>query len=230
MRTRTAIAIILAFTLMNACQAQARTEVSGDISGSVTWQESKSPYYVTGGIWVEEGAVLTIEPGTVVKFTSGQGISIWDASGGQPDGRLVCLGTEAKPIVFTSYRDDESDGDDTNQDGLSQGQPGDWADIVVFPDDVLLQHCVFRFGGGNSSYGVVDCYGSPALHHCAFEHAACTAVRVYKYEGVDGGVIADCVFTNCADSYTSALELWKCTNVLVVHPVSSASMFGNSTP
>jgi len=49
---------------------------SGAITSSETWTLAGSPHIVTGAVDVRNGATLTIEPGCVVKFDSGKGLSI----------------------------------------------------------------------------------------------------------------------------------------------------------
>ena len=53
-------------------------------------------------------------------------------------------------MVFTSYRDDEYGGD-TNLDGSSSGQPGDWGGISLSSGSYSLSRGLFRFGGASSS-------------------------------------------------------------------------------
>src|SRR3989442_10650963 len=74
----------------------------GTISADTTWDLAGSPFVVScGGVTVASGETLTIEPGVVVRFSSGcfnGSLSI--------DGQLVAEGTSAQPILFTSFTDD----------------------------------------------------------------------------------------------------------------------------
>jgi uncharacterized protein (TIGR03437 family) len=73
--------------------------VGGAINADATWTTSQSPVLVSSNIHVASGATLTIQPGVVVRFAPGgdSGITV--------DGSLVAVGTEEKPIYFTSSLD-----------------------------------------------------------------------------------------------------------------------------
>lgn len=87
--------------------------------GTQTWSAASSVHMVTCDITVPTGVTLTIEAGAIIKFNPGTQITV--------DGKLVAQGTLAKPIYFTSYRDDTIGGD---TDGVaSAGAVGDWGNI-----------------------------------------------------------------------------------------------------
>ena len=65
----------------------------GTISGNQVWTSDKI-YRVTGNVGIAPGVTLTIQPGTVVKFTGNYTLSI--------GGTLIADGTAEQPIVFTS--------------------------------------------------------------------------------------------------------------------------------
>ena len=103
----------------------ASTDLSGGsvlLTSNTTWTLAGSPY-VVDYVYIDNGAVLTIEPGVIVKFTYGGADQL--AQVNIVDGAIVANGTEANPIIFTSYSDDV--GGDTNGDGnLSEPQVYDW--------------------------------------------------------------------------------------------------------
>ncbi|MBF0532546.1 MAG: fibronectin type III domain-containing protein [Candidatus Omnitrophica bacterium] len=80
----------------SATTLNAFTEVSGVISSNTTWTLSHSPYLVTGDITVNNGVILTIEPGVIIKFNGSYLID------GQ--GVILAQGTAQSPIVFTSNK------------------------------------------------------------------------------------------------------------------------------
>lgn len=96
--------------------------VTGEITTSVTWS-SNNVYLLRGFVYVRSGAVLTIQPGTVIK---GGGPAL-DPSGGnlggtliiQPGARIEAVGTAQRPIVFTSNAP------------IGQRRYGDWGGIVL---------------------------------------------------------------------------------------------------
>jgi hypothetical protein len=72
---------------------------SGDIPNGTIWSNSEIQH-VVGTVRVPTGAMLTIQPGTIVKTNIFDGLSI------EVRGTLHAVGTATSPIVFTSHRDD----------------------------------------------------------------------------------------------------------------------------
>lgn len=91
-----------------------RVRVEVDITGNTTWT-ADNQYLLVGFINVQNGAVLTIEPGTVIfgdKVSKGTLIINRGA-------RIEAAGTEAQPIVFTSA------------EAAGSRAPGDWGGVIV---------------------------------------------------------------------------------------------------
>lgn len=89
-----------------------RTDVSGNITTNTTWDLTGSPYVVTGTIQVQSPAVLTIEPGVIVKLDDNANLYAYAGA------TILAAGTAADPIIITSLKDDTAGGD-TNEDGDS---------------------------------------------------------------------------------------------------------------
>ena len=90
--------------------------VTTDITASTTWTTGKT-YKLNGLIYVRNNAILTIQPGVVIKgnFTN-TGTALIITKGA----KLNAIGTVSSPIVFTSGKT------------VAQGrQPGDWGGIVL---------------------------------------------------------------------------------------------------
>jgi hypothetical protein len=73
-------------------------------TGTATWTKDKA-YLVEGFVFVNDGQVLTIEEGTVVRFKTGQG-SAASALIVARGGKIFAEGSESEPIIFTSEGDD----------------------------------------------------------------------------------------------------------------------------
>ncbi|MCK6601830.1 MAG: T9SS C-terminal target domain-containing protein, partial [Bacteroidetes bacterium] len=116
-------------------------EVSGDITGQVTWTSDKS-YLLKGFVRVQSGGELTIQPGTIIygeNATQGSFIV-------KPGGKVIAEGTEYAPIVFTS---------EFAKPGSSvEPARGDWGGVI------LLGKAPINPAGGTSSIeGPGDSYG-----------------------------------------------------------------------
>lgn len=137
-----------------------RLNVSGNITANTTWALTDSPIVVSGTVNVQSPAVLTIEPGVVVKFEAAGSLVV------QNGATLTAVGTSTDRIVFTSMKDDSVAGD-TNGDGTATTPAyGDWGDLSfpglnsggVFPSLGSLQFADVRYG--NQLYVR---YSKPAL-------------------------------------------------------------------
>ncbi|WP_435359001.1 right-handed parallel beta-helix repeat-containing protein [Haloarchaeobius sp. DFWS5] len=70
-------------------------EVGGAITSDTTFGAETSEYTVTNSLSVQDGATLTIEPGTRLRFAQDAGLSV------QQDSALSAVGNCGAPIVFT---------------------------------------------------------------------------------------------------------------------------------
>lgn len=89
-------------------------QVQGETDESVTLT-SGTKWLLTGFVYVNSGATLTIEPGTIIKGDKDTKATLVVRRGG----RIEAAGTSAQPIVFTS-----------NQP-VGQRAPGDWGGIIL---------------------------------------------------------------------------------------------------
>ena len=119
-------------------QVYAETEVSGNITSDTIWTLANSPYVVTANVQVLEGAILTIDPGVMIKFNGGLGLNI--------DGKLVAIGTETQKITFTSNSPSPSKGNwgkinfSDNSIDATINATGDYLDGSV------LKNCIIEYG------------------------------------------------------------------------------------
>lgn len=136
-----------------AVSARAATFVSGAISSDTVWMQANSPYVVQGSLTVASTAVLTIEPGVVVKLDTPLFYHTFNIFGA-----LNVLGTADNKAYFTSFLDD-SLGGDTNGDGPSSSPaPGDWTGIFFENSSSgNLTNLVIQYAGRNSSLNGCSC-------------------------------------------------------------------------
>ncbi|HEQ98354.1 MAG TPA: T9SS C-terminal target domain-containing protein [candidate division Zixibacteria bacterium] len=84
-----------------------------------------SNWLVSGFVFVEEGAALSIEPGAVIRFRPGTGVNasaLIIARGG----RIWANGTQDNPIIFTAEVDDVNDPSD-----LGLFDNGLWGGLII---------------------------------------------------------------------------------------------------
>jgi hypothetical protein len=94
----------------------------GSGTGTVTWTR-ENEYILEGFVFVNDGQVLTIEPGTVIRFRSGQAenaSALIVARGG----KIVAEGTKEEPIIFTSEHDDL-------QGSVVKEERGLWGGLII---------------------------------------------------------------------------------------------------
>jgi hypothetical protein len=104
------------------------TVTDGDITpGNPYNMTSDNIYLLDGFVFVEEGSVLNIEEGTVIKGkaipTTGDNASALIISQG---GKIFAEGTATEPIIFTAEADDVNDPDD-----LTYSDRGLWGGVII---------------------------------------------------------------------------------------------------
>ncbi len=105
--------------------------VSGYLYGQHRWSATNT-YILNGFTYVMGGAVLDIEPGTVIQGVPGTGTGSAAANDFGclfvcQGGKINAIGTPARPIVFTSVQDNASDPAD-----LPFPTRGLWGGLVLF--------------------------------------------------------------------------------------------------
>ena len=118
--------------------AWGQTNVEGGIFVPTTWDLAGSPYIVLDDIVVFPDASLTIEPGVVIKFTSGKRLEL-------RAGDLIANGTLENPILFTL--DSADPANDTKWLGIEN--TADSFDSI----NVELSHVVFEYAETAINYG-----------------------------------------------------------------------------
>ena len=98
----------------------------GDI-GSFNYWSADTVYNLDGLCYVEDGEVLVIEAGVVIKSNSGTG-SESTALVVSRGGKLYAEGTPCDPIIFTSILDDVDFDDDIPLDESGRGL---WGGLII---------------------------------------------------------------------------------------------------
>jgi hypothetical protein len=119
-------------------------EVSGDITENATWYAT-AKYMLSGFVYVKNNAILTIEPGTIIKGVSNTKAALIVERGS----KINAAGTASLPIVFTS---DKPKG---------QRARGDWGGVVLCGKATTNKHdngagVGIAEGGIGSNYGGTD--------------------------------------------------------------------------
>ena len=110
--------------------------VKGSMTTNTTWN-AKNKYLLEGFVYVESGATLTIEPGTIIKGDKATKATLIV----KPGGKIIAEGTVAKPIVFTS-----------NQAKGSRNY-GDWGGLIILGKDKVNKTPATIEGENISTFG-----------------------------------------------------------------------------
>jgi hypothetical protein len=118
--------------------------VSGDITADTKWY-ANAKYLLSGFVYVKNNAVLTIEPGTVIKGVSNTKAALMIERGS----KIIAQGTASQPIVFTSDKP------------AGQRASGDWGGLVILGKATTNKHdsgtgVGIAEGGIGSLYGGTD--------------------------------------------------------------------------
>lgn len=110
-----------------------------DINANETWKADVI-HIVFSSVRINN-AVVTIEPGTVVRFTKDAYLGVGTGTG-VTTATLVAKGTADKPILFTADSDTPI--------------AGFWRNIKFGTGDTgnsIIEHCIIEYGGGDDTYG-----------------------------------------------------------------------------
>jgi hypothetical protein len=113
--------------------------ITDKITTSTTWTANKK-YLLKGFVYVESGATLTIEAGTIIKGDK-------DTKGTliiKPGAKIIAEGTVQKPIIFTS-----------NQAKGSRGY-GDWGGVILLGKAKVNKSPATIEGENLSTFGGTD--------------------------------------------------------------------------
>jgi len=141
-------------------------EVSGDITTNTTWSASKI-YTLKGFVYVTNGAVLTIEPGTIIKGDKATKGTLIITRGAQ----INATGTVDKPIVFTSSF------------AAGTRNAGDWGGIILLGKAPVNQGDNVGIEGGLDAKGDAAKYIQYGGTNAADNSGTLKYVRI-EYAGI----------------------------------------------
>ena len=140
----------------------AQTKVSGIISSDTTWAVAGSPYIVTGGVLVDSGVTLTIDPGVIVKFNPKNTLGI--------DGTLIARGTETEKITFTTNSGGDYWGYIHFRDFSTDAEYDEFGNFI---SGSILQYCIVEYAGDmsvsyNGAIWIDNAY--PFINYCTIQN------------------------------------------------------------
>lgn len=163
---------------------------AGELAGAHTWENVGIPYVVLGDIRVAVGAMLTIQPGTVIRMAQHAGL---DARG-----TLHAVGTQAQPITFTGTSQQPGWWENVAISGVVGAQNttsrleyvlleygGEaYANLYLYESNIPVRNAVIRYSGGDGIYG-----GNRGLAHVGYTTFADNAGYAIRF--TDATVNAD---------------------------------------
>jgi hypothetical protein len=147
--------------------------INQDITTTTTWTSDKT-YLITGDRSLSNNAVLTIQPGTVIKFDAGASLSI----GYYGNTTLIANGTAAAPIIFTS--------------SAAFPTAGAWEGLHFYDASIncSLKYCNIQYAGYNAGNGAVNLYGSDvAINNCNITNSGSYGIYT-TYVSNKGGFVS----------------------------------------
>lgn len=188
MKIKNSLLILAAVTLsFSACKKSGDDEVAtgnveiangGTISGTYKSGQNvvvrRGTVTLSGYTYFEDGATLTIEPGTVIKSSvSNKGALIIERGA-----KIMAEGTAALPIVFTSGKTP------------AERAPGDWGGIILLGKaTVNASNPTIEGGVGKQYGGTVDNDNSGVMKYIRIEFAGIAAEPNSEINGLTlGGV------------------------------------------
>ncbi len=111
--------------------------VASNITTSTTWTANNT-YNIQTQVYVEPGATLTIQAGTVIASDTGVGGSLAVAKGAQ----LFVLGESGNPVIFTSKADVATWVGGDPKTGTWRESANEWGNITIMGDAYISENAI----------------------------------------------------------------------------------------
>jgi hypothetical protein len=169
--------------------------VGGVVVADLTLTKACSPYTISDFIEVNDGAVLTIEPGVTLAFEGGLGLDV----GASSVGKLVAVGTAQNPIIFTS--------------SSNPPLPGDWRAIHLWDGTMAgtqIAYAKLDYCGADRN-GCIVGDGVQAnlvtLDHLTIGHVGPDSNGILEYDTYSNFIITNSIFSDIAsDRYAISVQ------------------------
>ncbi len=122
-------------SLLTSGALAAEVLVSGTITTSTTWTKTNT-YNLQGQVYVAPGAVLTIQPGTVIASDSGGSLAVTRGA------RINAVGTQAEPIIFTSKADVATWTNGDPKTGTWRPVCNEWGNLTIMGRAYISENAV----------------------------------------------------------------------------------------
>jgi hypothetical protein len=182
--------------------------INNSITRSVSWS-ADSIYVVSGAVYVGDGATLTIQPGTVIRFNAGASLHIASSN----NATIIANGTVEKPIIFTS--------------NAPNPVAGAWDGIYFYQNtlqNTVLNYCVIEYAGGNET-GALNLYNCDITITNSIIYKALYAGISSQYDNGKGGFVT---FSNNKLEDISGYAIEMDANKL--HTIEKNNEFTNTHP
>ena len=185
----------------------------GDITQNVHLVYMEQPYILNGQVTIrgttETPAVLTIDPGVIIKQNTTGGFAVGLPSGEK--GAIIAEGTAEHPIIFTT--------------NLSQA-PGAWMGFEFYTASPVssFKHCTIEYAGNANERSIVLSHGAATFEDCIIRNGLGCGLVLY-----DPGT--EVTLTNCTfDHFTTfGVELGDQTNLTMTGgAIHNCSTYGVS--
>jgi len=156
----------------------------GYLKKSATWNKLTVPLYIDGTVTITNGAILTIQAGTVFKAGTGSQIAV------NSDGALTAKGTSKEPIIFSAM----------------QQTAGYWEGIYFTNsnnNNNQLDHIKVEYAGQNG-YGAITTYSyqsaptTISITNSTFSDSSNYGIYAYRYTNINSDFDTSNTFINNA--------------------------------